>query len=185
LKTLHYKSKTLTFISDTHGKHRNLSIPITDFLIHCGDACNDGNEQELKDFFKWFSEQKATHKIFIAGNHDLIFDLEPNEAKAMIPKNIIYLEDSYAVIKGISFYSVSARPWLHQYPQEKRKIDFLLTHGPAYSVLDLNLGCKQLLTFIQKQQPKYHIFGHIHQTANESIVSEKTQFFNAVRFNKI
>jgi hypothetical protein len=67
----------------------------------------------------------------------------------MIPKNVIYLENNYTEIAGISFYSVSARPWLHEFPQEKRKIDFLLTHGPAYAILDLNLGCKQLLSYVK------------------------------------
>jgi Icc-related predicted phosphoesterase len=179
LINLNHKSKKLTFISDTHATHQNLIIPTTDFLIHCGDAFNDGNEDELKDFFKWFSEQEATYKIFVAGNHDLIFDLESEEAKVMIPKNIIYLENNYMVIDGISFYSVSARLWLHLYPLEKRNIDFLITHGPGYSVLDLTLGCKTLLKFIENENPKYHLFGHIHEMFGLNITIGKPQFINA------
>ncbi len=175
-----YTTKKLTFISDTHGNHRSIDIPPTDFLIHCGDACTDGNEEELTDFFIWFAQQKATHKIYIAGNHDLIFDLEPQEAKFLIPKNICYLENSYIIKEGISFYSASARPWLHEYPLEKRNIDFLITHGPAYSVLDLKLGCKSLLKYIEHQQPKYHIFGHIHETAGLKKIIGSTQCINVI-----
>jgi predicted phosphohydrolase len=135
--------------------------------------------RELNDFFEWFSQQEATYKIFVAGNHDLIFDLEPEEARKMVPKNVIYLENSYTVIDGISFYSVSARPWLHEYPTEKRNIDFLITHGPAYSILDLDLGCETLLKFVETEKPKYHLFGHIHQTAGQTQTIGKTQFINA------
>jgi len=175
-----YKSKKLSFISDTHGNHRELNIPQTDFLIYCGDACTDGNEEELNDFFKWFAEQKATYKIFVAGNHDLIFDLEPHEATLLVPKNIIYLENNYIITEGISFYSVSARPWLHEYPLEKRNIDFLITHGPAYSVLDLKLGCRTLIKFVEQQKPVYHIFGHIHETAGLKKAIGNTHFINVI-----
>lgn len=164
MTVIEYKSKTLIFISDTHGNHRSLSVPPCDFLIHCGDACTDGDTNQLKDFFDWFAEQAPRYKIFIAGNHDLIFDLDPIEGKSMIPHNILYLENEYNTIEGISFYSVSARPWLHEYPSEKRPIDFLITHGPAFGILDFKLGCKILKKFILKQNPVCHIFGHIHET---------------------
>ena len=45
------------FISDTHGKHSQLSIPDYDLVIHCGDEANDinqyKNEKESRDFFEW------------------------------------------------------------------------------------------------------------------------------------
>ncbi len=175
---LYYKNKKIIAISDTHGHHRKLSIPECDFLIHCGDACDEGNEDELNDFFQWFSQQRARKKIFIAGNHDHPFDLEPEEALDLIPNNVIYLENQYTVIEGISFYTVAARPWLYEIPEEKRQIDFLLTHGPCKSVLDIKKGCQVLLKFVQKQQPVYHLFGHIHERAQQSVIMGKTHFIN-------
>ena len=175
---LYYKHKKLVAISDTHGHHRELIIPETDFLIHCGDACTDGDEEQLEDFFQWFSEQPERHKIFVAGNHDLTFDLDQESPIDFIPNNVMYLENRYTVIEEISFYSVPARLWLHEIPEEKRKIDFLLTHGPAYSVLDLKLGCRKLLSFVRNQQPGFHLFGHIHETDQRSILRGNTQFFN-------
>lgn len=104
----HYKNKKIVTISDTHGHHRELIIPNTDFLIHCGDACTDGNVEQLKDFFQWFSAQRARYKIFVAGNHDLPFDLDLEGAINLITNNVVYLENRYAVMDGISFYSAPA-----------------------------------------------------------------------------
>lgn len=175
---LHYKNKKIIAISDTHGRHRELVIPETDFLILCGDACYDGNEDQLEDCFQWFSGQPAKYKIFLAGNHDLAFDPEPDIVADLIPDNVIYLENQYTDIEGISFYSVAARPRLHESPEEKRKIDFLLTHGPYRSVLDIKKGCPKLLKFVQQQQPAYHLFGHIHERAQQSVIKGNTHFIN-------
>lgn len=159
---LEYKSKQIAAISDTHGNHRKINIAECDILIHCGDACTDGNMEQLEDFFNWFSTQKSKYKIFIAGNHDLIFDLDPNNAVLMIPSNVIFLEDQSVTIGGIHFNSIAARPWLHSnYPA--KKCDILLTHGPAFSILDDGLGCQYLKSYLDESQPEYFLFGHIHQ----------------------
>lgn len=164
-----YKGKSITAISDTHENHRALHIPETDILIHCGDACTDGNEEQLTDFFQWFSQQPAKHKIFVAGNHDLPFDLEPEEVLELLPKNVRYLENSGLTLEGISFFSVVARPWMYDVPEVPKNLDFLLTHGPAKDVLDMGLGCQKLRKLLQKTKPVYHFFGHIHETAEQSM----------------
>ncbi len=163
-----HKGKSIIAISDTHGNHRALQIPETDFLIHCGDACTDGNLLQLTDFFQWFSQQPAKHKIFIAGNHDLPFDLEPEEALELLPKNVRYLENSGLTLERISFFSVAARPWMHDAPQVPEKLNVLLTHGPAKGILDMGLGCQKLRKLLQKTKPAYHLFGHIHETEGQS-----------------
>lgn len=43
-------------ISDTHGRHRLLLVPEADVIIHTGDACEDGDEDQLLEFFHWYSE---------------------------------------------------------------------------------------------------------------------------------
>lgn len=178
-----YKSKSIIAISDTHGKHRKLNIPACTILVHCGDACNDGNESELEDFFAWFAQQKSTFKIFVAGNHDLMFDLEPEMAMKMAPSNVLYLDNKKVVLFGVSFYSVPARPWLHSSPTIQHDVDFLLTHGPAHSVLDFNIGCKTMQLFVEKQKPVYHLFGHIHQTQGFTFNNRNTQFVNIGTFS--
>lgn len=69
----------ITHISDTHNKHNQLKgkLPGGDILIHSGDITSIGRKDEVERFIKWFNGiDNYTHKIFIAGNHDLTFDRE-------------------------------------------------------------------------------------------------------------
>ncbi len=179
MKYIFHNNKHITLLSDTHSAHRNLIIPRTDILVHCGDACNDGNLEELIDFFAWFSELPAVHKIFMPGNHDLIFDLEPEAAQDLVPKNVILFEDNGCSIAGIRFHALAARPWLHNFPElPKQAINFLLTHSPAFSILDNGTGCKLLYDYVKIIQPDFHIFGHIHETAGEEVNKNGVCFMN-------
>ena len=57
MHTIRIKSQKILLLSDTHGKHRLINIPKNiQFTIHCGDICNDGNMEEILDFFDWFSQ---------------------------------------------------------------------------------------------------------------------------------
>ena len=69
----------ITHISDTHNKHSQLNgkLPGGDLLIHSGDISSLGRQSEVERFVKWFNGiNNYTHKIFIAGNHDMTFDSE-------------------------------------------------------------------------------------------------------------
>ena len=49
------KDKSIIAISDTHGFHKDLKIRYRDIPICCGDIWTDGNEEDIEDFFKWFT----------------------------------------------------------------------------------------------------------------------------------
>jgi Icc-related predicted phosphoesterase len=69
----------ITHISDTHNKHKQLNgkLPGGDLLIHSGDFTSIGRKHEVEKFIEWFNGiDNYTHKIFIAGNHDLTFESE-------------------------------------------------------------------------------------------------------------
>ena len=69
----------ITHISDTHNKHKQLNgkLPGGDILIHSGDISSLGRKHEVQGFVEWFNGiDNYTHKIFIAGNHDMSFDRE-------------------------------------------------------------------------------------------------------------
>lgn len=71
--------KRITHISDTHNKHKQLTgkLPGGDLLIHSGDISSLGRPREVESFIRWFNEiDNYTHKVFIAGNHDMSFDSE-------------------------------------------------------------------------------------------------------------
>jgi Icc-related predicted phosphoesterase len=87
------KTFTITAISDTHNHHKKISklLPGGDILIHSGDFTSIGRKHEVENFIDWFGKQPYLYKVFIAGNHDLVFDRE-----------ILYREKS-AYFEGLSF----------------------------------------------------------------------------------
>ena len=180
----------LTVISDTHTRHRELELPGGDVLIHAGDFMGSGYiVDELIDFLKWLEEQPYKHKIFIAGNHDRMFEDDPSYTEDILrhfDESVIYLQDDSCTIDGINFYG---SPWtlefmgwafqIHNHYEDAehwRKIpkdtDVLITHGPAYGWLDQverspgqlseHLGSKELHNWIDHNNPTLHICGHIH-----------------------
>ena len=153
-------------LSDTHNKASNLQIPAGDVLLHSGDFSRRGKPDEIQEFEHFLSSLPHRHKIIIAGNHDLSFDLEnqnslrlnfpilsefdANSAKSIL-KSCIYLEDSYCVIAN---YKIYGSPWTPTYCDMGFNLDrganiaskwnlipddteILMTHGPPKGILDL------------------------------------------------
>ena len=59
-------------IGDTHAKHRWLTVPDGDILVHAGDLTNHGTLMELEDLDEFLRMLPHEYKIVIAGNHDFI-----------------------------------------------------------------------------------------------------------------
>jgi len=186
-------------LSDTHNKHKHLkNLPSADAIIHAGDITSRGSEQEVSDFLKWFSGLDYAYKIFIAGNHDFLFEnANADELKELIPSNIIYLNDSGVVIEGIHIWGSPVTPWFHDWAFNRQRgkeiaqhwnlipnnTDILVTHGPVYQILDkttsgIDAGCEDLLEAVKRTKPSIFISGHIHEAHGEATVLG-TQFINA------
>ena len=202
----------ILILSDTHGKHKQLErefkFPSADIIIHAGDISSTGEIWQINDFLTWFSEFKKyhyDHRLYIAGNHDFLYERDPVIAKKLIPDNIIYLEDSGIEIEGIKFWGTPISPmfnnWAFNRPIEKRKlywdlipddIDILITHCPPYGILDFSLysnehtGCSVLLeTIVNRVKPKFSIYGHIHGNYGYIIDKENNIIFiNASNLNE-
>ncbi len=153
-----------------------------DILICAGDACEGFNPSDLTDFFAWYAAIPAKLRIFVPGNHDRIFNIEPSRARKLVPGGIVYLENEGIEYDGIQFYSVPARPYLEAPASLPAGIDFLITHGPAYSYLDRDQGCKQLFLDISSARPKYHIFGHVHEEGLNRKAMFGTTYLNVSYF---
>ncbi len=174
-------------ISDTHNCNEQIAVPDGDILIHSGDATTVGNFEQIADFNCWFAKLPHKHKIFVAGNHDWMFETNNNFARQMLDQSIIYLQDSITEIEGLKIYGSPWQPrffdWAFNLNRgvelaEKWKlipddIDILITHGPPHGILDEvprqywieNTGCEELIKKVGelvKNNLKLHVFGHIH-----------------------
>lgn len=188
---LDYKGKHLFAFSDTHGMHRKLSIPKgTDILICAGDVVSDFQEDGLSDFFDWFSSCPAQLRLFVPGNHEIIFDLCPEEARRLIPVNVTLLEDCGIEYDGITFYALSSRTvqqmqWLGGECGLLYKTDFLITHIPPKGILDEDTGSEILKQLILERQPKHHLFGHVHSKGGLCEEKWSTKFGNISTFQAL
>lgn len=171
-------------ISDTHNCNEQIKVPDGDILIHAGDATITGRVDEIVLFNKWFARLPHENKIFIAGNHDWLFETNNNYARQILSDEIIYLQDSSTEIEGLKFYGSPWQPRFYDWAfnlmrdaelAEKWKLipddtDILITHGPPNGILDEvprkyfieNTGCEELRKRVEQIKPKLHVFGHIH-----------------------
>lgn len=189
-------------ISDTHGFHQAVNLPVGDMIIHAGDVSSRGRKEEIVAFLDWYSRLAFKYKIFIAGNHDFFFEnASQEEVNDIIPPNIIYLNDSGIDIEGIKIWGSPVQPWFFDWAFNRQRgneiqkhwalipsdTDILITHGPAQGILDRtvrneSVGCSDLLKSIKKIKPKFHITGHIHEAYGEKEI-DGIHFINASVLN--
>jgi len=198
-------------VSDTHGRHEQVQIPEgTDMIIHAGDFSNVKspalNHNEVNLFLIWLEQQPVKYKVIIAGNHDTSIESRFINKEDFKNRNIIYLEHELVEIEGIKIFGSPYTPefcnWAFNRARNKigriwdtipDDIDILITHGPPKGILDSasrdrhvseHVGCSALLKRVLKIQPKYHIFGHIHDNQDNlnngtfKFVEYKTIFAN-------
>jgi Icc-related predicted phosphoesterase len=176
-------------LSDTHNCHELIDVPDGDILIHAGDATIQGTDYEIEQFLAWFTRWPHPHKIFVAGNHDWLYETDNRRARLMTAHfNIKYLQDSFIEIEGLKIYGSPWQPrffdWafnLNRGPELAEKwalipldTDILITHGPPNGILDEverrfgieRTGCEELRSRVETLARfgnlRLHIFGHIH-----------------------
>ena len=125
---------------------------------------------QLSSFLVWFSQQKYTTKIFIAGNHDHLFEENPNLINKILKlfPEVIYLQDTEVTVDGIKIYGA---PWIpsnregkafsykrtneavanYHWSKIPNDTDVLITHGPAYNKLD------RVMKPVRKDQTKLNL----------------------------
>ena len=202
----------ITFISDTHRAisnpaHRAAITRALDggpIIVHAGDMSNSGTALEILDFLEWYSSLPYTHKVLIAGNHDWLFEKDPEAAAELLAgyPDIVYLNDSEATVEGLRFWGSPVTPYFNNWafnrrPDEISKhwdlipegIDVLVTHGPPAGILDKvdhhleELGCPSLKGAVSRVKPKIHVFGHIHEGRGMRVDSDDVLYINAAVLN--
>ena len=153
----------ITFISDTHTRQGQIpysDLPGGDLLIHAGDIMNSGyNKNDIIDFLYWYDSIPGyDKKVFIAGNHDRMFENHPEDVKEWLSKfpNIIYLQDeAYEIYdletdKSIKLYGSPWQPWFYDWAFNRQRgpaiqkhwdlipedSDIVITHGPVFGIHD-------------------------------------------------
>lgn len=202
----------ITFISDTHSRHTDITkdLPGGDLLLHSGDFMNSGVIQnEMFSFCDWFNKlDEYDSKIFIAGNHDILFEQSPTFVKGALSgyKWIDYLQDEEIIVNDVKIYGSPWQPefynWAFNLPRRgpglssrweniPNDTDILITHGPPQGILDISgppysqgdLGCELLRVRVDELKPKIHLFGHIHGSYGYKFING-THFINASVLNE-
>ena len=154
----------LLHLSDTHVLHRKIKdLPVADVFVHSGDISNCGTEDEVLDFLNWLIELPYQHKIFATGNHDLcLWEAENIED---LPENVHFLQDKSVTIDGVKFFGLG-----YNHPEEliPADADVVVTHEPPIMILDesagVHWGNASLQNRILQVKPRYHLFGHAHNS---------------------
>lgn len=189
-------------ISDTHSLHDCIVLPKGDMIIHAGDISASGLENQVMSFLNWFSKLNYTYKIFIAGNHDFLFERSPQAARNMIPDNVIYLEESGIIIEGLRLWGTPITPYFNDWAFNRlpgkdiekhtqmipENLDILISHGPPHGILDKNVrgkhcGCVSLRSQIEKTNPRVVIMGHVHEGYGQ-MEHDGIHFINASLLNE-
>lgn len=195
-------------ISDTHSRHEKMpALPDGDILIHAGDATGLGKLDEITEFNRWLGTLPHKHKIFVAGNHDWLFEKSPELARALMT-NAIYLQDNLVEIEGLKIYGSPWQPRFFNWAFNVNRgvpiaqkwalipydTDVLITHGPPHGIMDNvfdpwadtveAVGCEELLPVVKRIKPRAHIFGHIHAGYGQ-VEIDGIQFINASICNEV
>jgi Icc-related predicted phosphoesterase len=174
--------------SDTHGMHNRLIIPKDidiDMVIFAGDYSGASTYLETCGFVGWFDSLKYKYKILVPGNHD--YDIEYTDCTY----TFINVERQLGSFNMFgSPYTPEFQHWNYMkkedelfmmYDNAPSDIDILITHGPPFGILDnlegLNLGSRALRDYVDRVQPKIHIFGHIHGGFGHKKINN-TDFYN-------
>ncbi len=184
----------VTFLSDTHGRHRQLTLPGGDLLLHGGDVTN-GRAEQLADFLDWLAGQRYTYKVFIAGNMDRMLEAQPEHWCNDLPEGTFYLVNETVEIEGLTIWGSPYIPRFvgafnldtemelaHIWQNMPNRLDILLTHTPPLGRLDrtsfgISVGCAALRRRVDEVRPRYHLFGHVHEAFGRE-EEEGTVFIN-------
>lgn len=190
-------------ISDTHN--HEISVPDGDLLIHAGDLTMGGTLPEVVAAIDWLDSLPHKWKVFIAGNHDFLFERDPVVARSIYnSKDLIYLEDEFTNIQGFKIYGSPYQPWFFDWAFNLERYDgslqrkwsmipdntnILITHGPPKGILDRvkrgeNVGCYDLMSRIENlRHLKLFVCGHIHEGYGQVEYHNGVKFVNASNCN--
>lgn len=167
-------------LSDTHGRHRQVTAPDGDVLIHCGDV-----DAGLEDFGSWLGEQPHKHVLMTWGNHDREAARNPHEVAALVrraaEREIHILVNESVVLDRVTFYGAPySNPfgnWAFMPTEGEQSnlyraipddADVVFNHGPPLGYGDRvvdgrSVGSRALRDRLWQVRPSLVFCGHIHE----------------------
>ena len=151
-----------------------------DLILSCGDL--------KANYLSFLVTMGRAPVLYVHGNHDLKYETDPPEGCDCIDDKLVEYKGLRILgLGGSAMYSHNAFQYTER--QMKRRIarrwldirrhggfDILLTHAPAAGFGDAqdyaHRGFECFNDLIEKQQPAYHIHGHVHM--NYSYGSSRT-----------
>ena len=179
----------LICFSDTHlnSLPELLKGQEADLFIFAGDALSRGDWREWRQFYSDLKLVRKQCKDFVTvfGNHDFYVEENPQLVREELADiGIHLLMGEEVTIQGLRIYGEPHVPqfydWafmkseeklVYVYDQIPEGLDILVTHGPAYGILDKNargeycgsVSLKNKL-FSMERPAKIHISGHLHES---------------------
>ena len=145
----------LVFISDTHNRHKKISLPDGDILFHVGDATGVGDQWEVESFGKWFRNQPHKYKFYTPGNHERSSENQPEDFIKWLGfdsvENCFYIHNQTIEVEGLKIFMSGCTPtfgstwaWNVNRGTDIKKVwdlieegtNVVCTHGPCYEILD-------------------------------------------------
>lgn len=148
------------------------------------------NEKEFLSFWSWFEKLPIKYKVYVPGNHDTFLEhsiskiFRKNIIDSQYVNDIYLLINDYVTIENLKIWGSPVTPkfgnWAFMRSRDKTNklwqtipddTDIIVTHGPPKYILDLsedtlrnleNCGDSSLFKRVKEINPKYHMFGHIH-----------------------
>jgi len=150
-------------ISDTHERHESVTIPPCDVFIHTGDILFVSrkkslhcNLKKMEAFNLWLGALPATHKVVVAGNHDIPLEVLPRAHVTKLLSSAVYLCNQAVVVEGLRLFGTpyssgrsanrafQSKHYLQEARQELLKlhksgspVDLLLSHSDDMNPLDI------------------------------------------------
>jgi Icc-related predicted phosphoesterase len=186
--------KRIVALSDTHGKHNQISIPNGDLLIFAGDF-EIRNNLDIFEMSEWLKEQPHKNVVAIFGNHDFTDRTSLKYMKEMFGR-VHLLFNEFVNVDGFKIWGSPYSPyfnnWAWMQPDNMLKeiwdtipleTEILLTHTMPYGILDSvlprmqSVGSLTLRDAIKRVRPYIQIGGHLHESQGK-YTDGKTDYYN-------
>ncbi|MBV8674282.1 MAG: metallophosphoesterase, partial [Acidobacteriaceae bacterium] len=133
----------------------------------------------IEDFNAWLGELPHRTKICVPGNHEFFLESDPVR-RSLLSNATVLIHETLEVnglkiwgspttpLYGGAFGMASTNDRKRLYAEIPEDTDVLITHGPAFGILDaapgsaFHSGCRELFDAVLRIQPRLHVVGHVH-----------------------